>query len=151
VKKTKQVGKVDPKPAIQTAGIESSIHQRIVALDHHEPLTSQTMHERIYLYIQDLLESFHHQRHATRQQSSTENRGHKREVCAGPAAGHRSVEQLSHPALHHQHEKSEQRTNDKPPSKGSHNILEPELQKAARGRPSVTLAEGRWAVKKTDF
>jgi hypothetical protein len=137
VKKTKQVGKVDPKPAIQTAGIESSIHQRIVAFDHHEPLTSQTMHQRIYLYIQDLiqdlLESFHHQRHATRQQSSTENRGPKREVRTGSTAGHRSVEQLSHPALYHQHGKSEQRTNYKPPSKGSHNILEPELQKAARG------------------
>jgi hypothetical protein len=54
VEKTKQVGKVNPKPAIQTAGIESSIHQRIVAFDHHESLTSQTMHQRIYFQIENL-------------------------------------------------------------------------------------------------
>ena len=46
MEKTKQVGKVDPKPAIQTTGIESSIHQRIVTLDHHAALTSQAKHRR---------------------------------------------------------------------------------------------------------
>jgi hypothetical protein len=44
MKKAEQVCKVNPKTAIQTAGIESPIHQRIVTLDHHEALTFQTVH-----------------------------------------------------------------------------------------------------------
>jgi hypothetical protein len=44
VKETEQIGKIDPKPTIQTAGIEPPIHQRIVTLNHHETVTSQTMH-----------------------------------------------------------------------------------------------------------
>jgi hypothetical protein len=44
VEKTEQIGKIDPKPAIQTAGIEPPIHQRIVTFNHHETVTSQTVH-----------------------------------------------------------------------------------------------------------
>jgi len=40
MEEAEQVGKVDPKPTIQTAGIETPIHQRIVTLDHHETFTS---------------------------------------------------------------------------------------------------------------
>ena len=120
MKKAEQVGKVDPKPAVQTAGIESPIHQRIVTLDHHEALTSQTVHRRAGLQFLCLSESIHHQSQATCQQSSSENRGAKREVRAGPTAGRGSVEQVSHPPLYHQHREGEQRANSKPPSKGSH-------------------------------
>jgi hypothetical protein len=75
MKKTKQVGKVDPKPAIQTAGIESAIHQRIVTLDHHAALTSQTVHRRARIQTLCLPESIHHQCHAACQQPPTDNRG----------------------------------------------------------------------------
>jgi len=120
MKEAEQVGKVDPEPAIQTTGIESPIHQRIVTLDHHEALTSQTVHRRACLQTLCLPESIHHQCHATCQQSSAENRGAKREVRAGPTAGRVSVEQVSHAPLYHQHGEGEQCADSKPPSKGSH-------------------------------
>jgi len=120
MKKSEQVGKVDPKPTIQTAGIESPIHQRIVTLDHHEALTSQTVHRRACLQTLCLSESIHHQCQAACQQSSAEYRGAKREVRAGPTAGRGSVEQVSHAPLYHQHGEGEQCANSKPPSKGSH-------------------------------
>src|SRR3979409_2586756 len=44
MKKTEQISEVYPKPAIQTAGIEPPIHQRIVTLAHHAALTPQTVH-----------------------------------------------------------------------------------------------------------
>jgi hypothetical protein len=65
MKKAEQVGKVDPKSAIQTAGIESPIHQCIVTLDHHKALTSQTMHQRACLQTLCLPEPIHHQGQAT--------------------------------------------------------------------------------------
>jgi hypothetical protein len=119
MKEAEQVSKVDPKPAIQTAGIQSPIHQRIVTLDHHETFASQTIHRRVYLQILCLSKSIHHQCQATCQQSSAENRGAKREVRAGSTAGRGSVEQVSHAPLYHQHGESEQCANGKPPSKGS--------------------------------
>ena len=44
MEKTKEIGEVDPKPAIETTGIEAPIHQRIVPLDHHEAFTLETIH-----------------------------------------------------------------------------------------------------------
>jgi hypothetical protein len=88
MKKPEQIRKVYPKAAIQAAGIEPSVHQGIVTFDHHESLTSQTIHQYIYLQkIPNLLKSFHHQRHATCQQSSADNGGRKREIRAGSTAG----------------------------------------------------------------
>jgi hypothetical protein len=79
VEEAEQVGKVNPKPAIQTTGIEPPIHQRIVTLNHHEAVTSQTMHGRVYLQIlcRCLSEPIHHQRQAPCQQSSADNCGAK--------------------------------------------------------------------------
>src|SRR5207237_4973213 len=108
VEETEQVGKIDPKPAIQTAGIESPIHQRIVTLDHHEAFASQTVHRCVYLRILCLSKTIHHQCQATCQQASTNNRSAKREVRAGPAAGRGPVEQVSHTPLYHQHREIEQ-------------------------------------------
>jgi hypothetical protein len=45
VKKSKKIGEIDPESTVQTAGIEAPIHQRIVPLHHHEPLTLQTIHD----------------------------------------------------------------------------------------------------------
>jgi hypothetical protein len=44
VEKAKEIGEIDPESAIQTPGVETSIHQRVVALDHHEPFALQTIH-----------------------------------------------------------------------------------------------------------
>jgi len=60
MKKAEQVGKVDPKPAIQTAGIDSPVHQSIVTLDHHETFASQTVHQGGDLQILCLSKSIHH-------------------------------------------------------------------------------------------
>jgi hypothetical protein len=119
MKEAKEVDKVNPKPAIQTAGIKSPIYQRIVTLDHHEAFTSQTVHRRVYLQILYLClsKTIHHQCQAAGQQSSAENCGAKREVRAGPIAGSGSVEQVAHAPLYHQHGESEQCANSKPPSK----------------------------------
>ena len=151
MKKAKQVGKIDPEPAIQTAGIESPIHQRIVTLDHHEALTSQTVHQRTYLQTLCLSEAIHHQCQATCQQSSADNRGTKREVRAGPTAERGSVEQVTHAPLYHQHGEGEQCADSKPPSKGSHWCPRNRAPEAWARRLSATVAEGRQAVKKTAY
>jgi hypothetical protein len=119
MKEAKEVDKVNPKPAIQTAGIKSPIYQRIVTLDHHEAFTSQTVHRRVYLQILYLClsKTIHHQCQAAGQQSSAENCGAKREVRAGPASRSSSVKQLSHTSLYHQHREGEQCADCKPPSK----------------------------------
>jgi hypothetical protein len=44
VEKSQHVGKVDPKPAIQTTSVEAPIHQCVMALDHHETFTFETVH-----------------------------------------------------------------------------------------------------------
>jgi predicted NodU family carbamoyl transferase len=44
VKEAKQISKVDPKPTIQAPGIESSIHQGIVTLDHHKAFALKAIH-----------------------------------------------------------------------------------------------------------
>jgi hypothetical protein len=44
VKEPEEIGKIDPEPAIQTSGVEASIHERVVPLDHHEPFALQTIH-----------------------------------------------------------------------------------------------------------
>lgn len=120
MEEAEQVGKIDPKPAIQTAGIEPPIHQCIVTLDHHEAFTSQAVHHCACLQTLCLSESIHHQCQTSCQQSSAENRGAKREVRAGPTAGRGSVEQVSYAPLYHQYGEGEQCADSKPPSKGSH-------------------------------
>ena len=119
MKEAQYVDKVNPKPAVHTAGIEPPIYQRIVTLDHHEAFTSQTVHRRVYLQILDLClsKSVHHQCQAAGQQPSAENCGAKREVRADPTAGRGAVEQVSHAPLYHQHGESEQCAYSKPPSK----------------------------------
>jgi len=74
MKEAKQIGKVNPEAAIQTAGIESPIHERIMTLDHHEALAFQTIHRPARLQSGCLPESIHHQCQATSQQPSAENR-----------------------------------------------------------------------------
>jgi hypothetical protein len=44
VKEAKQISKVNPKSTIQAPGIESSIHQRVVTLDHHKPFALEAIH-----------------------------------------------------------------------------------------------------------
>ena len=44
VKKSKEVGEIDPEPAIYASRIEASIHQRVMPLDHHEPFALETIH-----------------------------------------------------------------------------------------------------------
>jgi hypothetical protein len=44
VEKSKKIGEIDPKPAIETTGVQPPIHERIVPLNHHEAFTFQTIH-----------------------------------------------------------------------------------------------------------
>lgn len=44
MKKPEDVCEVDPKSAIETAGIESPVHERIVTLHHHETFAFEAMH-----------------------------------------------------------------------------------------------------------
>jgi hypothetical protein len=44
VEKSKKVGEIDPKSAIQTTGVQAPIHERIVPLDHHEAFALKTIH-----------------------------------------------------------------------------------------------------------
>ena len=44
VKEAKQIGKINPKSTIQASGVESSIHQSVVTLDHHKPFALEAIH-----------------------------------------------------------------------------------------------------------
>ena len=44
MEKAEDIGEVDPKPAIETAGIEPFIHEGIVPLHHHEAFAFKAMH-----------------------------------------------------------------------------------------------------------
>jgi hypothetical protein len=47
VKEAKKIGEIDPKSAVETTGIESPIHERIVSLNHHEPFAFETIHHAV--------------------------------------------------------------------------------------------------------
>jgi len=61
MKEAEQIRKVDPEPAIQTASIESPVHQRIVTFNHHKAFTSQTVHGSADPQTFSLPQSIHHQ------------------------------------------------------------------------------------------
>jgi hypothetical protein len=44
MEKAKQVGQIDPKPAIEAACVNSSVHERVVPLEHHEPFALEALH-----------------------------------------------------------------------------------------------------------
>jgi hypothetical protein len=44
MEKTKQIGEVDPEPAIEAPGVNSPVHKGVVPLDHHEPFAFETIH-----------------------------------------------------------------------------------------------------------
>jgi hypothetical protein len=44
MKKSEQIGEVDPKPAVEAAGIDSAIDERVVPFHHHEPFALETLH-----------------------------------------------------------------------------------------------------------
>jgi hypothetical protein len=44
VEKPEKIGEIDPKSAIETASIETTVHERIVPLDHHEAFALETIH-----------------------------------------------------------------------------------------------------------
>jgi hypothetical protein len=44
MKKAKQVGQIDPEPAIKATGIDSPVDEGIVPFDHHEPFALETLH-----------------------------------------------------------------------------------------------------------
>jgi hypothetical protein len=48
MKKPKQVGQVDPKPAVKTTGIDSPVDERIVPFHHHEPFALETLHTGLF-------------------------------------------------------------------------------------------------------
>jgi hypothetical protein len=44
VEKPEDIRQINPKPAVQTARKEPSIHERVVTLDHHKPFAFQATH-----------------------------------------------------------------------------------------------------------
>jgi hypothetical protein len=44
MEKTKKIGKIDPKSAIETPRVEPPIHERIMPLNHHEAFALETIH-----------------------------------------------------------------------------------------------------------
>jgi hypothetical protein len=47
VEEPKKIGEIDPKSAVETTGIESTIHERIVPLNHHEPFAFEAIHQAV--------------------------------------------------------------------------------------------------------
>jgi hypothetical protein len=44
MEKSKKIGEIDPKSAIETTGVQPPIHERVVPLNHHEAFALQTIH-----------------------------------------------------------------------------------------------------------
>ena len=44
MEESEQVGEIDPESTIQTTGVETTIHERVMPLHHHEPFAFQAMH-----------------------------------------------------------------------------------------------------------
>jgi hypothetical protein len=82
----KEIGQIDPESTIQTSGIETSIHQRVMPLDHHEPFALQTIHSRYRPSTTRLPDAIHYQRKTSGQQPAPENRGPEGEVGIRPPA-----------------------------------------------------------------
>jgi hypothetical protein len=113
VEKTKEIGEVDPKPAVKTAGIEAPIHERVVSLNHHEPFTLETIHFLELVF--GLSNTLHHQRQTTGQKSTAKNCGGERHVRARTAAGMRTVQQIAHASLNHQNGEGQECAHSEPP------------------------------------
>jgi hypothetical protein len=72
VEKPKKIGKIDPKAAVKTARVQPPIHERIVALNHHEAFALETIH---HASIRTMLsDTLHHQGEASGQEAPAENR-----------------------------------------------------------------------------
>jgi hypothetical protein len=120
VEKSKKIGEIDPKPTIQTSGVEASIHQRVVPLDHHEPFALQTIHGRDRPTKSSSFDSIHDQRQTSGQQPTPEYRGPEGEVGTGSEARMRPLKQIPHTALYHQDGESQEYADAEPPREGSH-------------------------------
>jgi hypothetical protein len=46
MEKSKKIGEIDPKSAIETTGVQPPIHERVMPLDHHEAFAFKTIHYR---------------------------------------------------------------------------------------------------------
>ena len=44
VEKTKKIGQIDPKSAIEATRVEPAIHESIMPLNHHEAFALKTIH-----------------------------------------------------------------------------------------------------------
>jgi hypothetical protein len=123
VEKTKKIREIDPKTAIQTSGVQSSIHHRVVPLDHHEAFTFEAVHRVGRRAKCTLFDSVHDEGQAARKQPSAEDR--RTEGNVGTSSSHRmsSVEQVSYAPLHHQNREGEQGADSEPPPEGSHPTL----------------------------
>jgi hypothetical protein len=44
VEEPKEIGQIDPKATVQATGVQPSIHERIVALNHHETFALEAIH-----------------------------------------------------------------------------------------------------------
>jgi hypothetical protein len=110
VKKTKQVGEVDPKAAIETPRIETAIHQRVVPLDHHEPFALETIHA-----VLRLSDPFHDQGQTTGQKPPTKNCRTKGQIGTGSGAWMGPIQQVAYPSLNHQYRQGEERAHAEPP------------------------------------
>lgn len=87
-----------------------------MTLDHHKPFALEAIHPSP-LENDWLSNPIHDQGNTAGQKSSAEDRRTKRQISA---LGMRPVKKVSDAALYHQHRESEQRSDRKPPRKGSH-------------------------------
>lgn len=44
MKKSKEVGQINPEPTIEASSVDSAIEEGVVAFDHHEPSALEALH-----------------------------------------------------------------------------------------------------------
>jgi hypothetical protein len=113
VEKSKKIGEIDPKSAIEATGVQPPIHERIVPLNHHEAFALKTIHRR--KPTTTLSDALHHQGEASGQEAAAENRRGERQVRACAGARMCAIEQVTHPSLNHEHRQRKERTHAEPP------------------------------------
>lgn len=101
MKKAEQVGKIDPKPAVKTAGVYASVHEGVVPLNHHEPFALEALHKspsrlRSTQPVQD-------QSHATGKEPAAKYRRAKIDEGIGSSDRMSAFPQITKATLYHEH------------------------------------------------
>jgi hypothetical protein len=60
VEKPKKIGQIDPKTAVETTGIQTPVHERVMPLNHHEAFALEAIHHKNPTYLMRFITKARH-------------------------------------------------------------------------------------------